>query len=368
MTYLTTTALILALSLGTSISWAQGSLISMTEKQRQNIGVVTAALPVSGVGEIAGLPAKVTVPSNQIYIISTQMPSMVTRIWVGTGDTVRKGQPLLNLESAAVAETQKSFQQARSQDQIARRTLARDELLWKDGIISESRLFETQARASEASALLAERSEALRLTGMSEDQIRKVMQQRGVSSSITLHAPIDGVVIEKSVEAGQWVDSAITMFKIAKLSPLSLEIQAPATLARNIKVGNPLAIPEYAANGKVTAVGRSLSNNSQSVLIRATLDKGIENLNVGQFVEATIKMPAGNFRQWQIPNQAIARIAGQPTIYISTPDGFRAQNIRILSEGPQNSIIDGPLKGDEKIAVQGVSALKSISMGIGGGE
>ncbi len=340
----------------------------MNEKQRQNLGIATAPLPVSGNGDIAGLPAKVTVPSNQIYIISTQTPAMITRIWVGTGDTVRKGQPLLSLESATMAETQKLLQQAKSQNQTARRSLARDESLWKDGIISESRLIETQARASEASALLAERSEALRLTGISEGQVRKIMQQGGVSSSITLHAPIDGVVIEKAAEAGQWVDSAISMFKIAKLSPLSLEIQAPATLARNIKVGNPLEIPGYAASGKVTAVGRSLSNNSQSVLVRATLDKGVENLNVGQFVEASIKIPAGNLRQWQIPNQAIARIAGQPTIYISIPTGFRAQTVKILSEGPQNSIIDGPLKGDEKIAVQGVSALKSISMGIGGGE
>lgn len=368
MNYPSATALSLALLLVAFPAWAQDNLINISENQRQNLGIATAPMPISGNGEFAGLPAKVTIPSNQVFIISTQMPAMVTRIWAGTGDNVRKGQPLLTLESAALADTQRSLQQARLQNQLASQALARDESLWKEGIISESRLFETRAKASEARAMLAERTEALRLSGMSGEQARKIMNQGSVSSSLTLLAPIDGVVIEKTAEAGLWIAASTPLFKVAKLSPLSLEIQVPATLARNIQVGTELEVPAYAASGKITAVGRSLSNNSQSVLVRATLDKGIENLNVGQFVEATIRMQAGKISQWQIPNQAIARITGQPTIFISTPSGFRAQSISILSEGQQTSVISGPLKGDEKIAVQGVSSLKSISMGIGGGE
>ena len=368
MNYSSAATLSLALLLGTPLSLAQDSLITMSKKQRQNLGVTIAPLPATQSGEITGLPAKVTIPSNQIFIISTQMPAMITHLWAGTGDSVRKGQPLLTLESAALADTQRSLQQARLQNQLASQTLGRDEALWKEGIISENRLFESRAKASEARALLAERSAALKLSGISETQIREIMQQGSVSSRLTMRSPIDGVVLEKSAEAGQWIDGTTPLFKVGKLSPLSLEIQAPIALSHNIRVGSPLEIPAYAASGKVTAVGRSLSNSSQSVLVRATLDKGAENLAVGQFVEASIKIPGSDLRQWQIPNQAIARIAGQPTIYLSTPTGFRPQPVSILNEGHQHSVITGPLKGDEKIAVQGVSTLKSISMGIGGGE
>ncbi len=358
----------LALLLTTSASWAQSDQLSVSEKQRQNLGILTAPLTASRNGEMAGLPAKVTIPASQIFVISTQMPAMVTQVWAGVGDSVRKGQPLVSLESSAFADTQRSFQQAKVQDQLSGQALAREEALWKEGIISERRILEARARASETRASLAERREALRLSGISEDQIREISRHENISGQLTLRAPTDGVIMEKAAETGQWLNTATVLFKVARLSPLSLEIQAPASMVRNIQVGNLLNVPAYAASGKVSAVGRSLSNNSQSVLVRATIDKGSENLNVGQFVEATIQIQGGNLRQWQIPNQAIARIGGQPTIYVSTASGFRAQPVSILSESQQTSVISGPLKGNENIAVQGVSALKSISMGMGGGE
>jgi len=42
--------------------------------------------------------------------------------------------------------------------------------------------------------------------------------------------------------------------------------------------------------------------------------------------------------------------------------------VNVLHEGEQNSLITGQLRGDETIAVRGVSALKASLMGIGGAE
>jgi RND family efflux transporter MFP subunit len=189
-----------------------------------------------------------------------------------------------------------------------------------------------------------------------------------VSSLLTLTAPIDGVVLEKSADAGQRLDAAAPMFQIARLNPLALEIQAPPAYTRNIKIGAKITVPAYAASGKLTAIGRSLSGTNQTVLLRATIQQGAENLHPGQFVEASISISANSGAQWNIPNSAISRIAGRTVVFVETPQGFRAQTISVLNEGAQNSTISGELKGDEKIAVRGVSTLKSSMMGIGGGE
>jgi arabinogalactan endo-1,4-beta-galactosidase len=66
-----------------------------------------------------------------------------------------------------------------------------------------------------------------------------------------------------------------------------------------------------------------------------------------------------------VPNSALARVEGKTLIFVETAKGFRLENISVLHEGAKNSLISGKFTGNEKIAVQGVSALKAQMMGIG---
>jgi len=240
--------------------------------------------------------------------------------------------------------------------------------LWKDGIISESRYRTTKGLALEAHAALSERKQMLIISGMSDGAIAQLQSGKNLGSLLTVTSPIAGVVLEKSASAGQRLDAAVPIFKIAKLDPLALEIQAPLSYTRDLRVGAAVTIPAYAASGKLTAIGRSLTGTSQTILLRAVIQQGSENLRPGQFVEASIGTSASSTAQWDIPNSAISRIAGKAVVFVETPQGFRAQTINVLNEGAKNSVIGGALKGNEKIAVGGVSALKSSMMGIGGGD
>ena len=351
----------------TQFAWA-GDDIALSAKQAQALGITTAVLPGKQSGEVSGLPAQVVIPPNQMFVISTPLPAMVEQILVGVGDSVKKGQPIARLQSPALAEAQRGLVQASVQSQLTKENLVRDEALWKDGIISESRYRATKGLALDAQAALAERKQMLHLSGMSEVAIAQLQSGNNLSSLLTVTAPIDGVVLEKSADAGQRLDAAVPMFKIARLNPLALEIQAPLAYTRDLKIGAAITVPAYAASGKLTAIGRSLSGTNQTILLRAVIQQGADNLRPGQFVEASISTGANDGAQWDIPNGAISRIAGRTVVFVETPQGFRAQTINVLNEGAQNSVVSGELKGDEKIAVRGVSTLKSSLMGIGGGE
>lgn len=351
----------------TQLAWA-GDDIALSAKQAQALGITTAALPAKQSGEVSGLPAQVVIPPNQLFVISTPLPAMIEQTLVGVGDSVKKGQPIARLQSPALAEAQRGLLQASVQSQLAKENLSRDEALWKDGIIAESRYRATKGLALEAQAALSERRQMLRLAGMSDAAIAQLQSGSNLSSLLTLTAPIDGVVLEKSASAGQRLDAAVPMFKIAKLDPLALEIQAPLAYTRDLKIGAAITVPAYAASGKLTAIGRSLTGANQTILLRAMIQQGAENLRPGQFVEASISISANGGAQWEIPNSAISRIAGKTVVFVETPKGFRAQTINVLNEGAQSSVIGGDLNGDEKIAVRGVSTLKSSMMGIGGGE
>lgn len=357
---------LIALSI-TQRVWA-GDDIALSAKQAQTLGITTAALPSKQSGEISGLPAQVVIPSNQMFVISTPLPAMVEQTLVGVGDSVKKGQPIARLQSPALAEAQRGLLQASVQSQLAQENLARDEALWNDGIIAESRYRATKGLALEAQAALSERKQLLHLSGMTDTAIAQLQSGNNLSSLLTMTAPVDGVVLEKSASAGQRLDAAVPMFKIAKLDPLALEIQAPLAYTRDLKIGATITVPTYAASGKLIAIGRSLTDTNQTILLRAMIQQGAKNLRPGQFVEASIGISANGGAQWEIPNSAISRFAGKTVVFVETPKGFRAQTINVLNEGAQNSVISGDLKGDARIAVRGVSTLKSSLMGIGGGE
>lgn len=340
--------------------------ITFSADQMQTLGIATAALPPKQRGELAGMPAQVVIPGDQLFTVSTPLPAMVEQILVGVGDTVRKGQVLATLQSPALAEAQRGLLQASTQAQLAQENLTRDEQLWKDGIISESRLRATRSQQMEANAALAERKQALKLSGMSDNAIGLLLSRSNLSSVLSIASPIAGVILEKTASAGQRLDAAIPLFKVARLEPLALEIQVPLTSAQNLKAGAAVSIPAFNANGKLTAIGRSLSGSNQTILVRALIHEGAANLRPGQFVEAAITTQSGAAAQWNLPNSALARMNKRTVIFIKTPNGFRAETVAVVHEGAQNSLVSGKFKGDEKIAVRGVSTLKASAMGIGG--
>ncbi|GAB1232064.1 efflux RND transporter periplasmic adaptor subunit [Ferrigenium sp. UT5] len=339
--------------------------IALTAEQIVKLGIATTPLPARTNGDISDLPAQVVIPGNQLYTISTPLSAMVEQTLVGVGDAVKKGQVLARLQSPAFIEAQRRLLQAHLQDQLATENFKRDQELWQDGIIAESRLRATRSQRNEAHAILTERHQALKLFGMPSKAIEQLLSDNELSSQLAITSPIDGVILDKSASSGQRLDASTPLFQVARLSPLGLEIQIPLASSENIKVGAAVDIPAYSASGKVAAIGRSLSGGSQTIRVRALINKGTEGLRPGQYVEANIATAGNGMKQWNVPNSALARLGKQPVVFVRTPTGFRAEKVSVKLEGAQRSLIGGDFKGDELIAVQGVSTLKSGAMSSG---
>ncbi|MEI7841806.1 MAG: efflux RND transporter periplasmic adaptor subunit [Gallionellaceae bacterium] len=337
----------------------------LSATQKKTLGIASAALLTKKQGELAGMPAQVVIPGNQLFTISTPLAAMVEQILVGVGDAVKKGQVLATLQSPALAEAQRGLLQASTQSQLAKENLARDEKLWQEGIIAESRLRATQSQSREASAGLAERKQMLKLSGMSDSAIALLQTGGNLNSLLSITSPITGVILEKSAIAGQRIEGAIPLFKVAKLDPLALEIQASLSNIQGIKLGATVTVPDHHATGKLTAIGRSLSGGNQTILLRAMIFKGTEFLRPGQFVEVNIETSSSSESKWTVPNAALARVESKTFVFVETANGYRPVTASVLQEGAQSCLVDAKFVGDEKIAIKGVSALKAKMMGIG---
>lgn len=193
--------------------------IVLSEAQISKLGIVTAPLPAQSSGEISGIPAQVVIPGDQLYTISTPLSAMIEQTLVGVGDIVKKGQVLARLQSPAFIEAQRSLLQAHMQSQLTAENYQRDQALWKDGIIAESRLRATRSQYNEAKAVLTERRQTLKLFGMSDPEIEQLLSGNDLNSRLSITSPINGVILDKSASSGQRLDAATPLFKVAKLSP-----------------------------------------------------------------------------------------------------------------------------------------------------
>lgn len=342
--------------------------VKLTPAQVKSMGIETAPLVVRSGGTLAGLPAQVAIPAQQLFIVSAPLAGFVEQVSVAAQQPVKRGQPLVRLQSPQLAESQRSYVQAHTQAELARRNLERDEKLLADGIIAESRHLATRSQNTEAQALLAERRQALLMAGIPAASIARLAGGTAGGTALDLASPTDGIVLEQMVQPGQRVEAATPLVKVAKLDPLWLEIQVPAAQAQSFALGAPVSAHSAAmaqpVKGKVIAIGRTLSPGSQTVLVRVLVSEGAAQLQPGQFIEAGIALSSAS-RLFAVPTAALARHAGKVLVFVRTPAGFRAQPVALSAEGAEETLVSGPLAPADAVAVRGIAGLKAALMGIG---
>ncbi len=344
---------------------AQAQEIALTATQAQALGIATAAPEAQATGEITGLAAEVMVPNNQLHVVSTPLSGLVETVLVAVNEHVKRGQLLARLQSSALAEAQRSYLQASTQAQLARANLDRDQKLAAEGLIAESRLLSTQAGNVEATALQAERHYALKLAGMSDTAIAGLQKGGAIGSSVNILAPVSGVVIEQVAQAGQRLEAFTPIYKVAQLDPLWLEIQVPLARAAGIREGAMVRVPSVEGAGKIISVGRSVTPESQTVMLRALISTNAARLRPGQYVETAVAAVDSGNAQWRVPNGALVRHQGKLMVFATSAKGFRVVLVTMVNEGAHASVVSGDLSGTA-LAVRGVSALKARLLGIGG--
>jgi RND family efflux transporter MFP subunit len=364
--------LLLPLCLGAGSAGAaeQLPLLALTAQQAKALGIDSEALGSAGSGLAAGLPAEVRVPNEQLRVIAAPMPGMVVAIDVAAGQSVKKGQVLARLASPALLGAERDFLQAAQSAQLAAQAARRDEQLFAEGIIAESRLQTTRVGDEQAQVGLAARREELRLAGVSENALSTLAQQRRLPSEVLIAAPIAGVILEQSVQPGQRVDAAAPLFRIGQLTPLWIEIQAPAALAADLREGLAVSVPAVGAAGHVINVGRQIGASSQTLSVRARIDSGSEKLSPGQMVEASIDVPASG-QGFRVVQSALVRVGGEAHVFVvdSEGRGFRPLAVRVVGQAGDKALLQAPgLTPQTRIAIKGVASLKSTWTALPQGE
>lgn len=192
--------------------------------------------------------------------IRSPVEGLIESIPVERGESVRKGQVLVSLESgperAAVeaarsrATMEGTIRAAEARLELTRRKLERADELYKKNFISSTARDEAETDFRLAQSQLREAQENRRLA---EHDLRRATEVLGMR---TIRSPFNGVVVDRFLAPGEFAatDAKQPILKLAELDPLNVEVILPVRLLGTIRPGDRAAVsPENSAGRSYTA-------------------------------------------------------------------------------------------------------------------
>ncbi len=258
-------AVLLALAAGVFVSACQKSAADNPP------GAGAPALPVQ-----VRIAPSVKIPDTTEYLsilksrhsatINPQVEGQITRIFVKSGEHVKAGTPLLQIDPLKQEATVNSQEASRAAQEAnvryAKVSLERAQKLLDAGVISKQEYDNAQTAYDAAVAQL----KAL------DEQVR---QQKVQLHYYSVTSPMDGIVGDVPVRMGDRVTVTTLLTTIDERGALEAYIYVPAERAHNLKVGLPVRLLDAAGNSlsetRVTFVSPQVDSDTQSVLAKATV-------------------------------------------------------------------------------------------------
>lgn len=311
--------------------------VAMTEAQIKANGIAIEAAGPSTIRERLHLPAQIRVDAERTVALAAPAEGIVRSVLVSPGATVRRGQALATIQSPAVAQWRAELGSALERAKLARTTWQREKTLWEQGISARQDFDAAQSALKEAEIAAQAARQRLRALGIGADA--------GVSSIVTVRAPLDGVVIEKPAVAGQAVDGGKPLLTIADLSQVWIEAAVPADSLAQVGTGMPAKVSVNglgeALDGPVSFVGPVLGETTRMATARITLPNRGLKLRPGML--ATVDL-LGTPAQAAVTvaSDAIQTIHEHDVVFVRTAGGFRAQDVTLgRSDGKRTEIVKG---------------------------
>ncbi|MGY4314149.1 multidrug efflux pump subunit AcrA (membrane-fusion protein) [Bradyrhizobium sp. JR3.5] len=219
-----------------SVAMAEDA-VKLSPEQATSLGVRVVHPVPSPTDKTLPYPAQIVIPTPQLWVVSSPVAGMVTGLSVARGDRVNAGQPLVVMESPSFVSQQRDYLQAVAQEVLTNQQLTRNSQLFQSNAVPQRTLESSQNEARQASIVVAERRQMLRLSGLSDDAISKLTGEAAINATLSVVAPRPATVVDILASPGQRVEQTASLIKLAQLSPLWVEIAIPASNISAIRLG-----------------------------------------------------------------------------------------------------------------------------------
>jgi cobalt-zinc-cadmium efflux system membrane fusion protein len=298
--------------------------------------------------------------SRTIPVISIAS-GRVVEVHARIGDYVKKGQLLMDVQSADVSGAFGQYLKAVNDERLAKVQLDRAKLLNDKGAIPNSQVEIAQNAEDNANAALSASEEQLRVLGVDKNH---------PAATVRVYAPASGYIIAQSVTAagaaGVTYAGSANAFTIADLSHVWIICDVYENNLPTVHLGQKAdirltAYPDRVLTGTVSDIGAVLDPQIRTAKIRIQVDNPNTLMRVGMFATATIHGKALETRV-QIPASAVLHLHDRDWVYVPGGDNkFRRLPVRGGNSLPDNmqEILSGIDVGQQ--VVSNVLALQNTA-------
>lgn len=321
----------------TSAAMAGRNAVYLTPAQASAIGVTYTVVETGPLARSVRTVGQVAVPESGLVDVTTKVDGYVEHLYAATtGAAVRRGDPLLAIYSPMLV--------AAEQELLTAVHLARS--------VDSS----DHDAAANAQVLVSAARRRLSYWDISADQIARLEQTGEITKTLTLAAPITGVVLDKAVVEGQSVEAGMKLYRLASLSSVWLEGDVFEQDLAAVRPGAPARV-EFASypgrtwSGRVTFVSPIVDSMSRTTRVRVTLENSGGLLKPGMY--GTMLFTASlDPDVAHVPAEAIVMTGERNLVYVVTSEGALQPRAVVLGlrAGDQIQILSGVRPGDRIVA------------------
>ncbi|KRA97654.1 hypothetical protein ASD83_11135 [Devosia sp. Root685] len=223
------------------------------------------------------------VPAKQA-VVAAQAAGRVLSVAVRPGDSVKEGQVLVEIDQAnlalQLAQQRATADATRAQLFSSRQQLERTEELARQGLTSPSALEQARSAAAALEANMTALESAVSVAELA-------------LSNATVRAPIDGIVSDRSVEAGQTIGTGTALFTLVNLTEMDFQASASVNSSALVSPGQAVEVTATGLDnqtfeGRVTRVNPVAPTGTRAVPIYISLDNDSGRLRGGMFATGQI--------------------------------------------------------------------------------
>ncbi|ODP99547.1 MULTISPECIES: efflux RND transporter periplasmic adaptor subunit [Salinivibrio] len=272
---------------------------------------------------------------NQGITLTTQIAGVVDVINFESGQTVERGQNLVELDSS-VEKANLASTQARLP--AAEAKFKRYQGLFAKGSISKEALDEAEANYRSLQADI--------------NALKATIARRNIQ------APFDGVIGLRDVFLGEYLQPGTDIARLEDTSVMKLRFTVPQTDISKIRLSQPLRItvdayPEKEFIGSISAIEPAVNSQSGLIKVEANIPNNDGQLRSGMFARADIVLPTIE-EQIVIDQTAINfNLYGESVYVIREEEGEKRAYQQVLKvgerRGHQARVIEGLQPGDQVV-------------------
>ena len=266
--------------------------------------VQTRSVPRSapGIGSIAAV--------HQVTI-NPEVGGRVTKIFFLPGQTVKAGDPLVQINDAPDQGDLANYQ---AQVKLAQIKLARSDQLVKRQFTPQETVDENQSQVAQMNAL--------------------VQRTQAIIAQKLIRAPFSGQLGIRQIDLGQYLNPGAPIVTLTDLSLLYVNFTLPSQIRPQISVGQQVnitsdAFPGRTFDAKVTTIEPQLSPDTRTIEVQATLPNPGDLLLPGMFVNAAVVLPPQP-DALVVPETAVEYTLYGDSVYVIREDGKDAKGKPVL--------------------------------------